>query len=157
MKVIFLDIDGVLNCNKSNSRCGGFIGIDDIKVKLLAEIIKQTNAKIILASSWKLDWERFDKDIQSETGNYLDRKLKRQRLYIADKTTHYGSERGKEVSEFLQKHQAEKWIVLDDEIFEDYEKFDILPHLVKTDFYNGGLQEHHAKIAINLLNSQHSN
>ena len=152
MKVIFLDIDGVLNDSNSNSNCNGIIGIDDKKVKLLSQIAYNTKSVLVLVSSWKIFWERQYKDDQREAGNYLDRKLKRQRLYILDKTTHYGSERGREISEFLQKHKVEKWIVLDDEIFEDYEKYDILPHLVKTDFYNGGLKEYHVEKAIKLLN-----
>lgn len=34
MKVIFLDIDGVLNTPSSESRCGEYIGIDDEKVTM---------------------------------------------------------------------------------------------------------------------------
>lgn len=151
MKVIFLDVDRVLNDSGSNSRCRGVIGIDDNKAKLLSKIVYNTKSVLVLVSSWKIHWERWYKDEQHELGNYLDRKLKRQRLYILDKTTHYGSERGKEISEFLQKHKVEKWIVLDDEIFKDYDNYNILPHLVKTDFYNGGLKECHIEKAIELL------
>ena len=152
MKVIFLDIDGVLNDSDSNTRCHGVIGIDDKKVKLLSKIVYNTKSALILTSSWKVHWERFYKDDQHELGNYLDRKLKRQRLYITDKTTPHGSERGREISEFLQRYQVEKWIVLDDDIFEDYEKYNILPHLVKTSFYDGGLKECHIEKALKLLN-----
>jgi hypothetical protein len=151
LKVIFLDIDGVLNDSNSNSKCCGVIGIDDKKVKLLSKIAYNTKSVLVLVSSWKIYWERLYKDEQYEWGNYLDRKLKRQRLCILDKTTNYGSKRGKEISEFLQKYQVEKWIVLDDEIFEDYEEYEILSHLVKTDFYNGGLKECHVEMAIELL------
>ena len=49
MKYIFLDIDGVLN-----NGTGPFLHED--KVKLLSEIIEETNAKIILVSSWKDGW-----------------------------------------------------------------------------------------------------
>ena len=86
MKIIFLDIDGVLNCEHSKSRCQNWIGIDNKRVKLLRKIVDEIGAKIVLISSWKRKWERFDKDNQHEVGNYLDRKLKRERLYIMDKT-----------------------------------------------------------------------
>ncbi|NLK96924.1 MAG: hypothetical protein GX272_02445 [Epulopiscium sp.] len=153
MNLIFLDIDGVLNCSESKSRCGGYLGIDDRKVKLLAEIVKQTNAKIILVSSWKVHWEKFYKDEQNELANYLDRKLKRQGLYIVDKTKHYGDERGKEIIEYLENITVNnKWIVLDDEIFPDYEKLGICEHLVKTSFYNSGLKAEHVELAVKLLN-----
>ena len=58
MKVVFLDIDGVLNEEKSRSRCCGYKGIDDKKVENLAKIIKTTNAAIVLISTWKDDWFR---------------------------------------------------------------------------------------------------
>ena len=58
MKVVFLDIDGVLNEEKSRSHCCGYKGIDDKKVENLAKIIKTTNAAIVLISTWKDDWFR---------------------------------------------------------------------------------------------------
>jgi len=152
LKVIFLDIDGVLNDNDSKTRCRGLLGIDDKKTKILSEIVYKTKACIVLVSSWKVDWQSHDKDDQPEMGNYLDRKLKRQRLRILAKTTHYGNERGREIVEFLEKYKVEKWIVLDDEIFDDYEECGILPNLVKTSFYDGGLKECHVEQAIKLLN-----
>jgi hypothetical protein len=41
---------------------------------------------------------------------------------------------------------------LDDEIFPDYEEYGIMPHLVKTSFYDGGLKEKHVELAIKILN-----
>lgn len=152
MKVIFLDIDGVLNDNDSKTRCMGYIGIDDKKVKLLSNITYNTNAVIVLTSTWKMHWQNYDKEDQHEMGKYLDRKLKRQRLSVLTKTCNYGSHRGAEIIDFVQKHSIDKWVVLDDEIFDDYEECGILPHLVKTSFYDGGLKEEHIDAAIKLLN-----
>lgn len=157
MKVIFLDIDGVLNCQSSESMCGGMIGIDDKKVKVLEEIVNKTNAKIVLCSSWKTFWERYEKIEQNEMGNYLDRKLKRHRLSILDKTVDRGSNRGYGIKQWLlNKEYIESWIVLDDDIFDDYESEGIMEHLIKTKFYDdlGGLQEEHVKQAIKILNSE---
>lgn len=154
MKVIFLDIDGVLNNQFSKSRCGYFIGIDNDKVKRLKGIVDATTAKIVLVSSWKVDWERVDKDSQNNIGNYLDRKLKRERLSILDKTSDQGMDRGKGINDWISRHSVETWIVLDDEIFDDYEKMEIMQHLVKTDYSNenGGLQSEHVSKAIEILN-----
>ena len=160
MKVIFLDVDGVLNCQSSKSRCGAFIGIDADKVKRLRRIVEATGAKIILTSTWKLHWTRdpYLKDEQGESGNYLDRKLRRERLFIMDKTTREKnlSHRGEGIYNYLQNHNVESWIVLDDEVFKDFEEYGIMPHLVKTSFYsdNGGIQDEHVKLAIALLNTE---
>ena len=86
IKIIFLDIDGVLNCANSNSRCGSYIGIDDEKVKALLEIVEQTGAKIVLCSSWKDGWDPINKQEQYYHANYLDKKLKKGGLYAFAKT-----------------------------------------------------------------------
>lgn len=152
MKIVFLDIDGVLNSQESKSRCGWLLGIDGKKVKLLRKIIDETNSKIVLCSSWKSEWER-NKIEQSEMGNYLDRKLKRENLFILDKTTDKEANRGEGIINWLVDKAVEKWIVIDDEIFDDYGQFGIMDHLVKTTFYgiDGGLQEEHVTKAIELL------
>ena len=156
MKVIFLDVDGVLNCIESKSRCGGYIGIDDVRVKRLKEIVDKTGAKIVLTSTWKLGWEVTDKECMKDGGRYLDRKMKKQKLTILDKTHDQGWNRGYGIKQYLDSHIVESWVVLDDEIFKDYEAEGILPHLVKTDFYdeNGGIQDDHVKKAIMLLNEE---
>ena len=60
-KVIFLDVDGVLNGKNSKSYCitedGRIItGIDTDKVKRLARIENDSKADIVLISSWKDGW-----------------------------------------------------------------------------------------------------
>ena len=86
MKIVFLDIDGVLNCEGSRSRCVGYRGIDDKKVENLAKIVKATGAEIVLTSTWKEDWRKTDKAHQGMMANYLDKKLKKQGLNALDKT-----------------------------------------------------------------------
>lgn len=57
MKVIFLDIDGVLNSDEYIDRAKNVQGIErhiDIdKVKLLKKAIDETGAKTVLTSSWR--------------------------------------------------------------------------------------------------------
>lgn len=154
MKVIFLDVDGVLNCRSSKSRCGIFIGIDDSKVKILKAIVDKTDAKIVLCSSWKNMWERENKECQDNLANYLDKKLKKQNLFVLDKTDDNGEDRGRGIHRWISNHNVEQWIVLDDDIFPDYEEMEIIPHLVKSYFYDelGGLQHEHIDAAVRLLN-----
>lgn len=156
MKIIFLDIDGVLNCKYSKSRCGGYIGIDDKKVDRLKEICDNTNAKIVLVSSWKIDWSKNTSEC-GQLGAYMVKKLAKAHIYIMDKTDDNGYNRGEGIINWLkQRDNTESWIVLDDEVFEDYSLFSIFPHLVKSEFHSeyGGLQNEHVKRAIELLNSK---
>lgn len=67
MNVIFLDVDGVLNTYHSSLENLRLLdeGIDfpNIlieKVKILSEIAKEFDCKIVLSSSWKLNYEYYD-------------------------------------------------------------------------------------------------
>ncbi len=154
MKIIFLDVDGVLNCQSSVSHCGNYVGIDADKVNRLKLIVDVTNAKLVLCSTWKSGWERVYKEQQDEFGNYLDKKLRKEHLYVMDKTDDYGKMRGEGILDWLSKHQIENWIILDDEPW-DYEGLGIQDRVVRTEFENdhGGLQDEHVRQAIRLLRS----
>lgn len=155
MKVIFLDVDGVLNCVSTEDRCRGFIGIDDKLVEALYEIVEQTSAEIVLCSSWKSSWEKSEKNKQDSLGNYLDEKLEKQGLHILGKTDDNGGDRGHGIRNYLKDNpQITSWCVIDDEVFEDYEECSIMEYLVKTEFYNenGGIQSEHIEKAVSLLN-----
>ena len=55
MKVIFLDIDGVLNCSKTrNPRKLPYV-VDKRLLALLKRMLKRTGAKIVLSSTWRID------------------------------------------------------------------------------------------------------
>ena len=153
LKVIFLDIDGVLNCQSSKSSCNAMLGIDDDKVRRLKKIIENTNAKIVLISSWKNDWQNIYKEQQGYMANYLDKKLKRQGLAIMDKTEGDSVNRGRGIIDWLDGKKIESFVILDDEDF-DYQEVGISDRVVKTSFYddNGGLQDNEMKQAIVCLN-----
>lgn len=154
MRVIFLDVDGVLNDIHSRTRSpSGFIGIDDDKVRVLRQIVKQTGAKIVLTSTWKREWDAIP-ELREPEGVYLSNKLWRRGLCILDKTDDAGdpSLRGAGIQRWLQSHgNVSSWLVLDDEIFPDYEKEGIMSHLVQTHFRNGGLSEDHILKCIEIL------
>lgn len=168
MKAIFLDIDGVLNCYATNkdicskSRCQNYIGIDKDKTKRLARIVKETNAILILSSSWKIGWEpnkKYDNPddiILYYHAKYLNNHLKKKgKLFITDKTRerdlYY---RGAGIKSYLNLHpEITDWIVLDDEIFIDFQEEGIMPHLIKINpIY--GLTDDDAVAAIKMLNNQ---
>lgn len=155
-------LDGVLNCSTSKSHCQNYTGIDSDKVKRLAKIVQATNARIVLISSWKIGWEppnlgwkiNYHKQFYPHA-KYLNNHLKKKgNLIIFDKTRERNSEqRGLGIADWLFNHpEVKTWIVLDDEIFPDYNKYNIYPHLIKTDEHFG-LTDENVNTAIKMLNS----
>lgn len=95
MKIIFLDIDGVLNSTKyDRERKQNDGNIDITRLALLKRLVDSTNAKIVLTSTWRKFWES-DKKIISKTGAEIDRVFASQGLEIFDKTPFFGSVRMK--------------------------------------------------------------
>ena len=135
MKIIFLDIDGVLNSDDYIDRAKNEQGIEqhiDIeKVTLLKKAINETNAQIVLTSSWKNS-----KDITS-----LRELFTKYEIYF-DVTPFINWERGLEIKQWLSKHKdVEDYIILDDEIYDSFDG-EMLNHLVKVSNANGqGLGE----------------
>ena len=155
MKVVFLDIDGVLNEEKSRSRCCGYKGIDDKKAENLAKIVEETNAKIVLISTWKDDWRKTDKAHQGMMANYLDKKLKKQGLAVLDKTKSidkngFHFSRGEGILQYLADNKVEKYVILDDYQF-DYDSCGLTDHYIKTNAHSGGLTEQLAEKAIKTI------
>jgi hypothetical protein len=55
MKIIFLDIDGVLNCTRTrNPRKFPYI-VDEKLLKRFLELLERTGAEVVLASTWRYD------------------------------------------------------------------------------------------------------
>jgi hypothetical protein len=68
MKIIFLDVDGVLNNDKTTERFKGFLGLDMGHVNLLKEWLeKRPDVSIVLSSTWRTDPDFFD-----HLTNYFD-------------------------------------------------------------------------------------
>ena len=159
INIIFLDVDGVLNCETTKDRCGRYVGIEDQKVSYLKEIVDTCHAKIVLVSTWKEFWKKEPyKKHQDYLANYLDHKLAKQGLKIVDKTTDYNglSNRGAGIQEYLSFLKTNEilvnnYVILDDLIF-DYLKTKLTKNLVKTNYDKGGLQPIHVKKAIRILN-----
>jgi hypothetical protein len=138
MKVVFLDIDGVLNDAITTMDL-----MDDKPKKehldCLKAIIETTNAKIVLSSTWRLF---------PSARNTVKNALKNVGLEFIDKTKEL-KDRASEIQEWLSRHpEVEKFVILDDE--EISGKFP--DNLVQTTFYRGLLPEHVEK-AIKILNS----
>jgi hypothetical protein len=54
MKLLFLDIDGVLNCKTTMERWNGLIGVDRRLVSMFLEWLSGKDIGIVLSSTWRL-------------------------------------------------------------------------------------------------------
>ena len=155
MKVIFLDVDGVLNTPSSESRCGEYIGIDDEKVEKLKKIVEKTKTEIVLISTWKKYWRKEEKlkPLQDYSANYLDEKLAKQGLKAIDKTKDKADgrylSRGEGILEYVYRNNVENYIILDDCQF-DYDGCDLTDNYIKTNQIEG-LSEQQVKAACETL------
>lgn len=119
MRVIFLDIDGVLNSENFRWRVikeenYDPFDIDELDKKAvcrLKKIVRETNAKIILSSSW-----RWDKNSYEE----VKQQLGAQGLEIFDSTildVCYTMSRTAEIQLYLDTHpEIKEYVILDDDI-----------------------------------------
>lgn len=159
MKVIFLDIDGVLNTsqtfidNYNTYHKTGIkrIEIDLDKLNLLKEIVNQTGAVIVLSSSWRF----FGK---MENGKFIPLNEKMATLiklfndyglsiYDVTPQDKYGI-RQNEIFKWLEGKNVDKFIIFDDD-YNDLPNF-LNKELIKTTFTTG-LTENNMTEAINKL------
>ena len=160
LKIIFLDVDGVLNCSTTLDRVDHDIGIEDGKVSLLKRIVDDTGAVIVLVSSWKYFWSSGPKDIVKENkyGDYLVNKLSKQGLTIYSKTEDGNSfYRGMGIIKYLyylydNDIPYSQFVILDNNVF-DYRETDLLDNLVCTN-YKYGLTQNLVDKAIKILNDK---
>lgn len=150
MKVIFLDLDGVLNSAKyllDHEYYG--VAIDPIRMCLLKQIIDATDAKIVLSTSWREHWE---KDVAKcdSTGVLINSIFSTYGLQIFDKTPELHERRETEIKSWLDAHpEVKSFVVLDDSLLSaDY----LNGHFIKTSNYFDGLDETDVQKAIDVLN-----
>lgn len=158
MKVIFLDIDGVLNHETHYTwlmetdeptplqRVHPYSEFNPESCKILNRIIDETNAKIVLSSTWRLDGIPYMNNIFKHVGIF-------HKLYDVTPSLAYKYDttlcRGKEIDEWLSKHpEVTKYVILDDDT--DMEEHQ-LPFFIKTDPYKDGLNNEVANKVIEIL------
>lgn len=151
MKVIFLDIDGVLNSTDNqehkivNNLEKPFLGVDrefcPIAMLNLKKIIYTTNARVVISSCWRLHPE----DILTICKNFSRVGLNVN--YIVGFTPVSSEGRAKEISLYLEKHSfITNFVILDDDM--DVSVFEL--NFVKVDTREG-LSVMEADLAINVL------
>ena len=123
MKVIFLDIDGVVNCATTTQRHRGFIGIDPYMAFLVGKLVMETDAKVVLSSSWRHSPDGIEE-------------VERQVCKVYDITPSLGFIRGDEIKLWLEEHKGEvdRYAIIDDN--SDMRKGQ-LPNFFKTQWEVG--------------------
>ena len=122
-RVLFLDIDGVLNSNFGNNKRQ--TEISDEKIKLLAYLVRETNSEIILHSGWRF-WFDFELKPLCREANKLVELLEKEDLYINGVTPNLTTEEIRKTKKFslvkadeillwINSHNdVTEWVVLDD-------------------------------------------
>lgn len=128
MNFIFLDVDGVLNTVYTDeSTRDGFRFVNDQLVENVAQLIKNTDAKVVLSSDWR---DGYDPD-----GNHapfyqdLIAKFEEFGIELYDRTGETEETRGLEISFWILAHsEVTHFVILDDR--NDFDPLD--EHLVRT-------------------------
>lgn len=148
MKVIFLDIDGVLTSVIYDRQKGpDDTYIDKSRLALIRGLVDRTGARIVLSSSWRRSWE----PECDGTGIRLAETFAEAGLEIYGKTPELGyMQRPNEIREWLAEHpDVRGFVIFDDERFEFG---DLSEHFIKTNHRIGrGLEEEHVEAALKLL------
>lgn len=132
MKIIFLDVDGELTY--SDYRNEETANIDIEKVELLKEICDKTGAKVVVSSSW-----RGSEDYTPKIYNVLIEILSKNGIEVLGDIPHlkteiigdvpetirleedldikckYGTGRVAEIQKWINEHEVESFVILDDE------------------------------------------
>lgn len=139
MKILYLDIDGVINSRRTAEAFEGYPwnaksleNFDKVAIALIQRLCEITDCKIVLSSSWRADpnW----KDLAEQ----LD-------LPIIDRTPiKISSNRGEEVAMWLREHpEVTQYAIVDDtdEFLEEQR-----PFFVQTCPYNGLSYDNYMKL-----------
>ena len=142
MKVIFLDIDGVMNSEDwyefiegtDLDKSKGFDrDIDYRTVKLLDLYIKKHDLYIVITSSWRELTLKQTLQVLGETAmvDIIDR-------IIGQTTRRFDGNRGKEIDMFLKdRPEIDEFYIIDDDCFDIHQK----EHLIHTDYEHGLTKE----------------
>lgn len=145
-KILFLDIDGVLNCMNvpdkkpfHDERC---YGLNPALVANLKRVVDSTGCKIVVSSSWRYfkDYKPFRKNCEWKKVLADMLGYDADSLFIGDTPTVFGT-RGKQIVQWLSEnckklHSPVKICVVDDEISDIVDEIS-KNVVVKTDYMHG--------------------
>ncbi len=164
MKIVFLDIDGVLNHACTKERFQNYNGIDEENLQNFAEFIRQAweeeETGIVLSSSWRED-KGHDGEILDNGYQYICDRLASAGLTLYDITPIFNRiwgfpNRAEEIAAWLSDHQdlgITGYVVLDDEHGAEFKEYGLTKRWVRTswDSDKGGFQKKHIAKALAAL------
>lgn len=151
MKVVFLDIDGVLNhweylkrmrASGARSRgCTTESHLDPECVGRLNGLLRRSGAKVVVSSTWRIlhSIESLQETLEARgfEGGIID----------FTTTADLGC-RGAQIEAWLDSHdEVESFVILDD----DGDLEPLCAYWVQTSLFDGGLNEEHVETAIQIL------
>jgi hypothetical protein len=154
MKVIFLDIDGVLVTSETLQRKNKTRHFCEKAVAQLNRILQETDAEIVLSSSWrigaslsKLNSHFFDEGVAKPIVDFTPNIMNK-----SESGLYLGVERKEEIKSWLANHlEVSNFVVIDDDWDARIEN-----HFVKTSIFQKGLTERLADKAIKILNKKYA-
>ena len=126
--ILFLDIDGVLNCHDFDQKAMSNM-IDAVKVGHLNDILEETGAVVVLSSAWRYLVHRGDMTLAGLDWLLRSHGIRSDRLIgitRPDTMVWYSTrkgpvskpipdERGKQITDWLKEHQhTGRYLVIDD-------------------------------------------
>lgn len=158
-KIIFLDIDGVLNSQntfRDNHEYEKFfvrymndnvndritykmLDIDLDKVFMIRYICNLTGAKVVISSTWR----------RSRWYPLIEERLVTLGIPIVGVTPYIDSRSGDEIRKYLVDEKVDDFVILDDDIFSDFRELE--NYLIKTSFYDEGLTYEISKEVVRVL------
>ena|SRR3990167_3528966 len=106
LKVLFLDVDGVVNCESTIQRHQGFIGIDPMMAFRVGKIQLDTDCVFVLSSDWRHSPDGVE-EVEARVGKIFDKTKSMEFPYQV--------QRGHEINEWLERHpEVSKYAILDD-------------------------------------------
>lgn len=162
-RVLFLDVDGVLNHAawlKANGRQNGNLSTEEWRlarhrahldpdcVARLESVIKRTGCALVLSSSWRYDVTPEEmtarlRERGAPSANVIDSTLLGSQMPSG---LYAGTQRGNEVDEWLTRNGADSFAIVDD----DAELEPHMARLVQTS-WEIGLQDEHVERLVALL------
>lgn len=118
MKVIFLDVDGVLNNRHTRvTTSNGWCFVDDHLVARLKRLMNLSGARLVLSSTWREGWHQEDESKNDISFTELRDKFNQFGIEIFDRIGEMRMHRWQSIKEFFERPREdaiEHYVILDD-------------------------------------------